>query len=140
MNCRLSWAGSATRPGGAAGSALAPCTGPRLRPLLVGYLRLHASDPPGLADQLFAEMRAFPHRSGLAVADTYTERPGASSREGAAFRALVEALRRPHITNVTIASPKHFSRFGLYRAMRTLIETETGAHVLVVSDRSGGAR
>ncbi len=85
-------------------------------------------------------MRAFAHRSGLALVDTYIEHPGASSREGAAFRALVEALHRPHIHAAVIPSPEHFSRFGLCRATRTLIETETGAHVLVISDRSGGAR
>jgi hypothetical protein len=53
MKCRLSWAGPATRPGDAAGPALTPCAGPRLRPM--------------------------------------------SSRDGAAFSSLSEALRRPHI-------------------------------------------
>jgi hypothetical protein len=107
---------------------------------VVGYKRLQASDPPGLADQLNAEMRAFAHRCGLALADVYTEQPDVSSREGAAFSALIEALRRPHIHAVVIPSPGHFSRFGgMYRAMRTVIETETGADVLVMSDRSGGA-
>jgi hypothetical protein len=101
-----------------------------------GYTR---ATPPGLADQLIAEMRASAHRSGLALADTYIEHPGASSREGAAFRALVGAAP-PHIHAVVIPSPEHFSRFGLCRATRTLIETETGAHVLVISNRSGGAR
>jgi hypothetical protein len=111
-----------------------------LRPLVVGYMRLQASDPLGLADQLNAEMRAFAHRCGLALADVYIEQPDVSSREGAAFSALVEALRRPHIHAVVIPSPGHFSRFGgMYQAMRTVIETETGADVLVMFDRSGGA-
>jgi hypothetical protein len=137
----MSWVGSATRPGGAAGPALTPCTGPRLRPLVVGYMRLQASDPPGFADQLMADMRAYAHRFGLTLADTYTEQPEVSSREGAAFSTLVEALRRPHIHTVVIPSAGHFSRFGgIYRVMRTLIETETGADVLVVSDRTKGVR
>jgi hypothetical protein len=139
MSCRLSWAGPATHPGGVAGPALAPCAGPRLRPLVVGYLRLQASGPLGLADQLIAEMRVFAHRCGLVLADVYIEQPCVSSHEGAAFSALVEALRRPHIHAVVIPSPGHFSRFGgMYHAMRTVIETETGADVLVMSDRSGG--
>lgn len=46
------------------------------------------------------------------MADVYTEEPGVSSREGAAFSALVDALRRPHIHAVVIPSTPHFSRFG----------------------------
>ncbi|MGH3975038.1 MAG: hypothetical protein ACRDS9_17175, partial [Pseudonocardiaceae bacterium] len=42
--------------------------------------RLQASDPLGLANQLNAEMRAFTHRCGLALADIYTEQPDVSSR------------------------------------------------------------
>jgi hypothetical protein len=140
MSCRLNWVGLATRPGDAAGPTLAPCTGPRLRPLAVGYMRLQASDPLGLADQLNAEMRAFAHSGGLALADIYTEQPDVSSREGTAFRALIEALRRPHITTVIIPTPEHFSRFGgMYRAMCALINVETGADVLIMSNKGGDA-
>jgi hypothetical protein len=107
----------------------------------VGYLRLWASDPAGLADRLNADMRAFAHRSGLALADVYTEQFDVSSREGAAFRALVEALRHPHIHAVVIPSPGHFSCFGgMYQAMRALIETETGADVLIMTDNPRDAR
>jgi hypothetical protein len=141
MSCRLSWVGSVGRPGGAAGPTLAPCAGPRLRSLVVGYVRLQASDPLGLADLLIAEMRTFAHQSGLALADAYTEQPDVSSREGAAFSALLEALRRPHIHAVVIPSPEHFSRFGgMYQAMRTVIQMETGADVLVMSDRPEGVQ
>ena len=71
----------------------------------------------------------------------YTEQPHVSSREGAVFSALVEALRRPHIHAAVIPSLGHFSRFGvMYRAMRTVIETETGADVLVRSDKPGGVQ
>jgi hypothetical protein len=102
---------------------------------------LQASDPLGRADQLNAEMRAFAHRCSLALTDIYTEQPGVSSREGAAFSALVEALRRPHIHAVIIASPGHFSRFGgMYQAMRTVIQMETGADVLVMSNSPRDAR
>jgi hypothetical protein len=131
MSCRLSWAGPAARPGGVAGPTLAPCAGTRLRPLAVGYVRLQTSVPLGLAHLLIAEMRAFAHRGGLALADIYTEQQlDVSSREGAAFRAPVEALRRSHIHTVIISTPEHFSRFGgMYRAMCAVIDMETGADV-----------
>jgi hypothetical protein len=46
---------------------------------MVGYVRLQASDPPGFADLLIADTRAFAHRSGLALADIYIEQPEVSS-------------------------------------------------------------
>jgi nucleotide-binding universal stress UspA family protein len=133
--------GSTAQPGGVAGSALTDCAGSRFRPLAVGYVRLWPSDPPGHADALAAQLRAFAHRCGLALTDTYTEHTDVpASREGAAFRALVEALRRPHIRAVVIPSPEHFSRFGdMYRAMRTVINVETGADMLIMSNKGGGA-
>jgi hypothetical protein len=86
-------------------------------------------------------MDAFAHRSGLALADTYTEQPEVSSHQGAAFSALVEALRRPHIHAVVFPSAGHFSRFGgRYRAMCAVIETETGTDVLVMSNNDEGVR
>jgi hypothetical protein len=107
---------------------------------VVGYVRLPASDPLGLAEQLNAEMRAFAHQSGFVLADIYTEHTDVpASREGAAFRALVEALRRSRINAVIIPAPEHFSRFGgVYRAMRTVIDVETGADVLIMSSMGGG--
>jgi hypothetical protein len=132
--------GSAARPGGVAGPTLVPCAGSRFRPLAVGYRRVWPSDPAGHADALTARLRAFAHGSGLALADVYTEQTDVPSREGAAFRALVEALRRPHINTVIIPAPEHFSRFGgMYRAMYTAIDVETGADVLIMSERDGGA-
>jgi hypothetical protein len=93
MSCRTSGVGSATQPGDVAGPALTDCVGSRCRPLAVGYVRLCPSDPPGHADALTATFRAFAQVRGLALADVYTEQPDVSSREGAAFRALVEASR-----------------------------------------------
>jgi hypothetical protein len=108
--------------------------------LAVGYLRLRPSDPPGHADALSARSRIFAHAGGLVLADIYTEQqPDVSSREGAAFSVLVEALRRPHLHTVIIPTPEHFSRFGgMYRAMRTVIEVETGGDVLVMSSMGVG--
>ncbi|MGH4011633.1 MAG: hypothetical protein ACRDTH_26295 [Pseudonocardiaceae bacterium] len=75
------------------------------------------------------------------MADVYTEQqPDVSCREGAAFCALVEALRRPHIHAVIIPTPEHFSRFGgMYRAMCAVINVETGADVLIMSNEGRGA-
>lgn len=137
MTCRLSWVGPATQLGGVAGPAF-PCVGSRFGPLAVGYLRVWPSDPPGHVDVLSARLRAFAHVRGLALADMYTEEVDVSSREGAAFRALVEALRRPHITTVIIPA-EQFSRFGgMSRAMCTAIAVETGDDLLIMSGR--GAR
>jgi hypothetical protein len=139
MSCRLSWVGPATLPGGVGGLVLTDCAGSRFAPLAVGYLRVWPSDPPGHADTLTTQLWAFAHRSGLVLADVYIEHADVSaSREGAAFLALVEALRRPHIRTVIIPTPEHFSRFGgMYQTMRTVIETETGADVLIMSEHGG---
>ncbi|MGH3875126.1 MAG: hypothetical protein ACRDSR_27120 [Pseudonocardiaceae bacterium] len=108
--------------------------------MAVGYLRLCPSDPRGRADALTATLRAFTHSRGLALADVYTEQqPDVSSCEGVAFRALVEGLRRSHLNVVVIPSPEYFSRFGgMYRAMRTVIDVETGADVLIMSNKGVG--
>ncbi|MGH3924479.1 MAG: hypothetical protein ACRDTT_16735 [Pseudonocardiaceae bacterium] len=108
--------------------------------MAVDYPRVWPSDSPGRADALTARLYAFAHRSGLALADVYIEQPDVSSRAMAAFRALVEALRRPHSNTMIIPAPEHFSRFGgMYRAMCTAIDVETGADVLIMSERGGSA-
>lgn len=140
MSCRTSGVGSATQPGGVAGPSLTDCVGSRFRPLAVGYVRQCPSDPPGHADALTATLRAFAHVRGLALVDVYTEPADVpASREGAAFSALVEALRRPHINAVIIPTPEHFSRFGgMYRAMYAVIGMEISADVLIMSGMGGG--
>lgn len=141
MSCRLSWTGLATQPGGVARPVLTPCAGSRFRPLPVGYLRVWPSDPPGHADTLIAQLRAFAQQSDLVLDEVYTEYTDVpTSRVGEAFRALVEALRRSRIHTVIIPAPEHFSRFGgMYWAMRTVIDMETGADVLIMSSMGGGA-
>lgn len=101
MSCRLSWAGSATQSGGVTGPVLTVRAGLRFRPLAAVYLRAWLSNPPGHADTLTVQLRAFADRSSLALADVYTDVP--ASREGAAFSALVEALRRLHINTVIMS-------------------------------------
>ncbi|MGH3566984.1 MAG: hypothetical protein ACRDRH_13320 [Pseudonocardia sp.] len=108
MSCRTSGAGSAAQPGGVAEPTLTHCAESRVAPLAVGYLRVWLSDPPGYAHTLTTQLRAVAHRSGPVLADAYTEHIGVpASGEGVAFRALVEALRRPHIhTDVLIMSQR----------------------------------
>jgi hypothetical protein len=64
---------------------------------------------------------------------------GPASRERAACSALVDALRRPHLT--TVSAFLHWSTShgpgAWYRAMCTVIGGETGADVLIMS--GGGA-
>lgn len=101
--------------------------------MAVGYLRVWPSDSPGHADASTAPLRAFAHLRGLALAHVYTEQVGVSSRDRAAFPALIEALRRPHINTVIIPTPEHFSRFD-----GTAIAVETGADIVIMS--AGGVR
>lgn len=140
MSCRLSCTTPRTRPGGVAEPALM-CAGSQFRPLAVGYLRPWPNDPPERTDALSARLRLFAHARGLTLADVYTEHGDVlASREGAAFNALVEALRRPHITTVIIPA-EHFSRLrGMYRAMCTAIAVETGADIVIMSQHGGGVR
>ena len=141
MNCRLSWAGPATQPGSVARPVLTRCAGSQFRPLAVGYLHVWPSDTSQHADTLTAQLRAFAPRSGLVLDDLNTEHSNVpASREGAAFRALVEALRRPHIRTVIIPTPEHFSRSGgMYQAMCTTIAGETSADIAMMSECGGGA-
>lgn len=104
MSCRLSWTGPATQP--FARPVLTLCAGSRLRPSAVGYVQLWPNDPPGHADALSPQLRAFTDVRGLALADEYTKEV-APSREGVAFGAPVKALRRPHINTVIIPTPEH---------------------------------
>jgi hypothetical protein len=140
VSCRPDRDGLVTRPGGIAGPALPACAGSRFRPLAVDYLRLWRTGPPGHAEALTAQWRAFAHRSNLALAHASTEHPDVPPREWTAFRALVKALHRPHIHTVIIPAPEHFSRVGdMHRAMRTFINVETGADLLIVSEHGRGA-
>lgn len=86
------------------------------RPAHRGYARVRAPIRPGPGRYI--------HRTARGVL-----------REEAAFNALVEALRRPHIHTVVIASLD-----SVYRTMRAQIEAETGADMLVMTDRPGSAR
>lgn len=134
MRCHLSRDGVVTEPGSVTTPFPMGCVGSRFRPLAVAYLRLWPCDPSEHADAVTARLRWFAEAHGLALADVYTEQPDVpASREGAAFSALMAALRRPHITTVIVPA-EHFARLhGMYRAMCTAIAVETAADVLIMS-------
>jgi hypothetical protein len=138
MRCHLSRGGVVTEPGSVTALSPTQCVGSRFRPLAVAYLRLWPCDSPEHADAVTARLRRFADAHGLALADVYTEQPDTpASREGAAFSALMAALRRPHITTVIVPA-EHFARLhGMYRAMCTAIAVETCADLLIVA---GGTR
>src|SRR5262249_16388033 len=78
----------------------------------------------------------YAHREGLTLAEVFTDRDRGGNEElgRAGFVVMVESLRRPGVYGVLIPSLRHFSRFpGVHKAMRALIELETGARVFVMN-------
>lgn len=118
-------------PGVPAGSAVT------MQPLVYGYIRLGPADDPAAGECLAHELAAHAEREGLTLADIFVDHceTGAAERLGrSAFMAMVQSLRRPGVYGVLVPSLSHFSRFpGVHEAMRTLIELETGARVLVLN-------
>ncbi|MEV0627296.1 hypothetical protein [Nonomuraea wenchangensis] len=114
-------AGPVTHPGSAQPS----------RPLAVGYVRLRPGSDTAERDHLPESLRGFAARAGLDLVDIYTDR---HAYRRPAFGELLQALCRPEVNTVIIPTPEHLSEFdGIYQAMRALIEIETGADVLVMS-------
>lgn len=106
-----------------------------MRPLAVGYLRLHVADEPARGVELTEQIRAYAEREGLTLSDVYTDLidPPADHPERAGFSALMDALRRDVCRAVIIPRPDHLSRrFSGYIARRAIIEVEGGARALVV--------
>ncbi|MFG1615081.1 hypothetical protein ACGFI3_20160 [Nonomuraea wenchangensis] len=101
------------------------------RPLAVGYVRLRPGPDTAECDNLAESLRGFAARVGLDMVDIYTDR---HAYRRPAFGELLQALCRPEVNAVIIPTPEHLSEFdGIYQAMRALIEIETGADVLVMS-------
>ncbi len=110
----------------------------RLRPLILGYFRVWAADPPDTRALLAAEIHSYAEREGLTLGHVFTDLydPSHDHPERSAFCALMDALRRQEVRAVAIPSPEHLSRHpGSYRARRTIIENEAGARLLVIEDR-----
>jgi hypothetical protein len=103
--------------------------------LAVGYLLPWPSEPAEQIDAVSARLRLFAQARGLALADVCTEPVSVpASREGTAFSALVEALRRPHISTVIIPAEHYIRLRGIHRATCTAIAVETCAALLIMSD------
>lgn len=116
-----------------------PCRPPQVRPprqpLVLGYLRSRAADPPEVAAVLTAELRAYAEGEGLTLTDVYTDLmdPPAGHPERAGFCALMDAIRRHNAHAVIIPAPEHLSRRpSSYTARRTILEAEGGARLLVM--------
>jgi hypothetical protein len=78
-----------------------------------------------------AQVVEFAARSGLHLVHIYIDRHAVRR---SAFGELLQALCDPDMSAVIIPTPEHLSEFdGMYQAMRVLIEIETGADVLVIS-------
>ncbi|MFC4009403.1 hypothetical protein ACFOY2_19380 [Nonomuraea purpurea] len=121
----IAGAGLVTHPGPLPGLAHSS------RRLAVGYVWLRSDIDAADSDQLAARLSAFAARSGLHLVDIYTDR---HPFRRSAFGALLQALCSPDVNAVVVPAPDHFSEFnGVYQAMRALIELETGADVLVMS-------
>ena len=108
-----------------------------VRPLVYGYIRIGAADAPDARDCLVRQLGQYAEREGLALADIFTDqcREGSAELVRSAFVVMVESLRRPDVYGVLVPSLSHFSRFpGVHKAMRTLIELETGARVFVMDN------
>jgi hypothetical protein len=106
-----------------------------VRPLVLGYLRVRAADPPEVGGALTAEIRAYTDREGLALAEVYTDLfdPPTGGGQRAGFCALMDALRRHTTHAVIILAPEHLSRGpNSYTERRTIIEIEAGARLLVI--------
>jgi len=113
--------------------------GGHVRPLAVGYLRVHAADPPEIAAALTARMGACADREGLMLADVYTDLldPPAGHPDRAGVCALMDALRRDDVCAVVIPTADHlFRRPSGYTARRTILEVEAGASHLVIAGAS----
>jgi len=106
-----------------------------VRPLAFGYLRLSATDPPDVTDQLIAALHAHAYREGLALADIYLDLldPPVDHPDRSGFCTLMDTLRRYDTCTVLIPTPGHLSRQpDNYAARRTIIEAEAGARLLVI--------
>ncbi len=108
-----------------------------MQPLVYGYFRLGPADAPHVGTCLRHELAAYASREGLALDEIFTDhdQDGNEHLGRAGFVVMVESLRRPGVYGVLIPSLHHFSRFpGVHKAMRALIELETGARVFVMND------
>lgn len=107
-----------------------------MRPLVYGYFRLGPADAPDFGTCLRREPATYADREGLTLAEIFTDRDqGGSEQLGCAgFVIMVESLRRAGVYGVFIPSFHHFSCFpGVHKAVRALIELETGARVFVMN-------
>jgi citrate lyase beta subunit len=101
------------------------------QPRAFGYMRIERGTPAEQSNHLCQEMAAFVAGKGLTLSEVFVESDDSAS---SAFAALIDALRGSDVTTVAVPSVRHFAHMqGVGIAMMELIETETGASVLIVA-------
>lgn len=104
-----------------------------IRPLALGYLRLHTADSPNVTLALTAKLQAFAEKEHLNLVHADSFDPPVTASHRAGFCALMDGLRRTSAHAVIIPSADHLSRrSGGFYGRRTIIETEGGARLLII--------
>jgi DNA invertase Pin-like site-specific DNA recombinase len=101
-------------------------------------MRIERHAPTGRTNELRRDMATFVTSKGFALDKVFIDTDDSAS---SAFAALIDALREGEVTVVVVPSVRNFARIeGVGVAMMKLIESETGASVMIVSTPSCGAQ
>jgi DNA invertase Pin-like site-specific DNA recombinase len=100
-------------------------------PRAFGYMRIERGTTSEQSDNLRQEMAEFVASRGLTLSEVFVESDDSAS---SAFAALIDALHASDVTTVAVPSVRHFAHMqGVGAAMMELIESETGACILIVA-------
>lgn len=103
---------------------------PTVRPLVLGYLRIHSKATDESTAHLRNALTTFAESRGFSLAEIFTQ---PNDIAPTVLPVLVEALDHSNAQGLVVPSLAHFSRFaGVHTAICTLIERKTGARVLVM--------
>jgi hypothetical protein len=128
--------GDVTTPPSVAGPASHVETGVPLRPLL-GYVRLPAVASNRDVENARRELAAFAGRDNFVLLRVFVDRSGLPAT---GLSALFRALHADAAGHVVVPTLRHFAVVGGIRVvMKELLETRTGARVLVVHPDCGAS-
>ncbi|KWX01748.1 hypothetical protein LI90_2780 [Carbonactinospora thermoautotrophica] len=120
-------------PEPAAGTAVHPVASERasrVRPLIVGYLRVSTHTTAEQADRMRREIAEFADREGFTLLEIFMEMETTAT---SAFAALVDALQCTEARTVVVPAMHHLGRLpGVRLALKELLERQIGAQVLVM--------
>jgi len=109
-----------------------------MRPPVFGYVRISSRASEHVIQDLRKEIIDYAEREGYVLTEIFTEHEEFGP---SAFAALMDALKRSETAIVVVPGRCHFAHFRTLRAaMRNHIERETGARVIVVSNRCADDR